>query len=113
MSLYTIEFEVSTNADWEDYFELRDDNGAVDLTGFSFAMDVRGADSALALSASSGNGNFVIPDAASGLFGVKVPAATMADVPPGLYQCDCLLNDSSRTLSLWSGRVLVKEGITQ
>jgi hypothetical protein len=113
VSLYSIEFEVSTNADWEDYFELRDDNGAVDLTGFSFAMDVRDGEGELALSASSADSTFVIADAAAGLFGIKVPAATMAAIRPGLYQCDCLLNDSSRTLGLWNGRVLVKEGITQ
>jgi hypothetical protein len=112
MSLYTIEFEISTNADWEDYFELRDDNGPVDLTGCTFGMDVRGDNGELLLSASSGNGTFAIVDAATGLFGVKVPASAMANVPPGFYQCDCVLGDGNRLLNLWSGNVLVKEGIT-
>jgi hypothetical protein len=112
MSLYTIEFEVSTNADWEDYFELRDDNGPVDLTDFSFVMDVRDEEGEIILEAASEDNTFTIVDAASGLFGVKIPASDMEDVPPGLYKCDCLAREGGRTLLLWSGSVLVKEGIT-
>jgi hypothetical protein len=113
MSLYTIEFEISTNADWEDYFELRDDAGPVDLTDFAFGMDVRGDNGELLLSASSEGETFVIVDAATGLFGIKVPASAMTDVPPGLYRCDCVMGDGNRLLNLWSGSVLVREGITQ
>jgi hypothetical protein len=112
MSLFHIQFEVSNNADWEDYFELRDEAGAVDLTGFSFLMDVR-KEGELVFHAATSNGQFVVIDAQAGVCGIKVPAAVMEGVAPGLYDCDCLMLETGRVLSLFTGKVLVKQGITE
>lgn len=115
MALFTVEFQAATNAGWEDNFELQDDTGgAIPLAGISFEMDIRKADGTLLIELSTAAGTLPILDAAGGIFGVNVPAATMAGLAPGLYALDCVMRETSpaRTLRLFEGRLYLEKGIT-
>lgn len=112
MALFTIEFQAATNADWEDNFELRDEAGSLNLAGATFEMDVRRADGMQAIELSTAAGTLPVLDADSGIFGVKVLAATMATLAPGTYLLDCLMRQGGQTLRLFEGRLFLEKGVT-
>jgi hypothetical protein len=115
MALFHVEFQVANNADWEDQFTLTDINGAaINLTGASFEMDIRSVGGVQLAQLDTAAGTMPILDATAGKFGVKVAAATMAGLAPGIYYLDCVLSETSpaRKLRLFEGRVLIEKGIT-
>jgi hypothetical protein len=114
MALFTVEFQAATNADWEDNFEVTDAAGdPIDLTGAAFEMDIRRADGTQLIELTTAAGTLPILNAAQGVFGVKVLAATMVTLAPGTYQLDCLVAQSGQTLRLFEGRLFLEKGITQ
>lgn len=112
-ALYAINFQVARNEDWADVFALTDEAGnALDLTGATFAMDVRKTDGTLALALTTGNGRLPVHDAAAGLMGPLVVKADIAALPAGVYRHDCLMTLAGRTQRLWYGDVTVLAGVT-
>ncbi len=110
MGFFTVDFETFTNEDWADSFELNDGEEAIGLAGASLAMRVSGQDGTV-IDLSTDNGLIEIVDAAAGEIAICVPKATMADIEPGIYAHDCTLTQEGQAFTLWSGRLVVQQGL--
>jgi hypothetical protein len=111
MAFYTMDLETATNEDFALAFDLSDGTAAIDLTGAGLDMKVRGA-SGTALELSTANGKITIADAAAGGFALSVPASEMSALAPGVYTHDCVLSQGGQSFALWSGRLLITQGIS-
>lgn len=113
-ALYAINFQIARNEDWADVFALTDEAGtALDLTGATFAMDLKKADGTVALSLTTGNGRLPVHDALSGLMGPLVLKSVLtSSLPAGVYKHDCLMTLGGRVQRLWYGDVTVLAGVT-
>ena len=110
---YRVTFDVPTNEDWVDTFELHDANGAWDISGATFAMKVRSTpevDPVLELTTS--NGRIAIVAAASGAFKIDVPASVVGSIAPGPYVHDLVMDLDGRKYRVMHGDVHVIKGIT-
>lgn len=121
MSLWTINFQVSTNEDWRDNILLVTDIGetsetAFDLTGSSFLMHLRGSPQAqrIDLLLSTDNGRIVIGDPATGLISFDVAQFVVEGINPGIYYHDIVWTMADdRRVNLASGTVNVVLGVTR
>jgi len=109
----TLNLEAATNADWRQQFKAADANGDdLSLSGATIRMDVRDRADNAVLSASVGSG-LTVTDAAAGEFELEIDRDTMADVTPGLYRFDLLIEKSGLALTVARGTVHVRDGVTQ
>ncbi len=109
----TLNLEAATNADWRQEFEAVDAAGdALALSGATIRMDVRDRAGAAALSLSVGSG-LTVTDAAAGEFELEVDRDTMADVTPGLYRFDLLIEIGGLALTAARGTLNIRKGVTQ
>ena len=122
MSLYEINFTVSTNEDWVDTLQFQEgvegDQTPVDLSGSSFLMHVRQEATQLAevLILSTDNGRVIIEPAPedTGKLSIYVSQETVDDLDPGAYVFDMVWTMAdSREVNLASGTLTVILGITR
>jgi hypothetical protein len=109
----TLNFEAATNADWRQPFKAVDAGGsALSLTGAVIRMDVRSrsGESALVLAIGSG---LTVTGAADGEFELEVDRDEMADLEPGLYRFDLLIEIDGLALTAARGTVNIRDGVTQ
>jgi hypothetical protein len=109
----TLNLEAATNADWRQEFAAVDAAGdALALSGAMIRMDVRDRAGAAALSLSVGSG-VSVTGAAAGEFELEVDRDTMADIAPGLYRFDLLIEIDDLALTAARGTVNIRAGVTQ
>ena len=109
----TLNLEAATNADWRQEFEAVDAAGeALALAGAAIRMDVRDRAGTLALSLSVGSG-VTVTGAAAGEFELEVDRAEMADIAPGLYRFDLLIEIDDLALTAARGTVNIRDGVTE
>lgn len=121
MSLWTINFQVSTNEDWRDNILLVTDFGessetAFDLSDSSFLMHLRQSPEAqrIDLLLSTDNGRIVIDDPATGLISFDVEQEVVEGLNPGVYVHDIVwIMADDRKVNLASGTVTVYLGVTR
>lgn len=122
MSLYQINFAVSTNEDWVDTLQFQEgpegSQTPVDLTGSSFLMHVKEAATQLAeeLILSTDNGRLIIEPAPEdeGKLSIYVPQETVNDLNPGVYVFDVVWTMADgREVNLAAGTLTVILGITR
>ncbi|GAA4180238.1 hypothetical protein [Shinella granuli] len=121
MSLWTINFQVSTNEDWRDNILLVTDLGesseaAFDLSGSSLLMHLRQSPEAqrIDLLLSTDNGRIVIDDPSTGLISFDVAQETVEGLNPGVYFHDIVWTMADdRKVNLASGTVTVDLGVTR
>lgn len=124
MSLFTINFAISTNEDWVDTLvfteipEGEEEAEPLDLAGTSFLMHLRTLPTRLAtvLVLSTGNGRIIIePDEEDvGKLTFHVPQETVDDIDPGTYVHDIVWTlADGREINFAEGTLTVKLGVTR
>jgi hypothetical protein len=86
---------------------------AVNLTGYTAAMQVRenANSSATILSVTSGSG--ITLGGTAGTIGVSVSASTMGSATPGFYVYDLELNSGSQVTRLIQGKFAIQAEVTR
>lgn len=122
MSLWTINFAVATNEDWRDSISLvtnpgESDEAPYDLTGSSFAMQLRNVAESLrvVLDLSTDNGRIIIGDPETdGDLSIIVPQAVIDDIGPGIFIHDIVwTRGDGAIVNLAAGTVTFTLGITR
>jgi hypothetical protein len=75
-------------------------------------MDVQNRAGTSALSLATGSG-LTVTDAAAGEFELEVDRDDMADLEPGLYRFDLLIEIDGLALTAARGTVNIRDGVTQ
>ncbi len=110
---YRVNLDMATNEDLRQTFKLTDSLDApVDLGGATLAMVLEPLDGGGGLELSTANARIVVLDAAAGEFELRVPAADMALVVPGVYRHDLLLRRDGRTHRIFEGTLTLVDGVT-
>lgn len=120
MSLTIVDYLVRTNEDWRDSLNLTSGVGEeaepVDLTGSTFAAQIRSSPDALfvLLEASTTNGRLVIADAAGGVLSWNITADEMATLVPATYAYDIVWTNPDGLIDTFvAGTLTVERGITR
>lgn len=108
----TLNLEAATNADWRQPFKAVDASGGnLSLTGAVIRMDVQNRAGTSALSLATGSG-LTVTDAAAGEFELEVDRDDMAEITPGLYRFDLLIEIDGLALTAARGTVNIRDGVT-
>ena len=115
MPVVAMDMTITTNADWLDgleYWDLQTPAQPIDLAGIEFEMSLRTTPSAatVVLKSTTDNGLIVVY---SNTWQLRVPAVTMALVPPAAYVYDLLGVADGYIRVLASGGVTVEQGVTR
>lgn len=107
-----INLEAATNTDWRQEFKVLDSAGdALSLSGATIRLDVRNRAGTAVLSLSVGSG-LSVTDSAAGEFELEVDRTETADIAPGLYNYDLLIEINGLALAAARGIVFFREGVT-
>lgn len=120
MTLFSINFAISTNEDWVDslVFVSGEEQEPLDLSGSSFKMQLRTVPEKLTKidEFSTENSRLVIEPAIEdvGKLSIVVPKETVDNISPGVYVYDLVWTMADgRAVNLAAGTVTVKLGITR
>jgi hypothetical protein len=109
---YAVNFTAATNADLAQAFALTDTAGApVSLQAATMVMAIETTPAAPPLIADTANGRIAITDSSAGTFEIRIPAAALQAMPPGVYRHDLVITRSGRKTRIWSGHVTLEQGI--
>jgi hypothetical protein len=115
-----VNISVYDNEDLRHDFQLLagtsiDDAVATDVTGWSFAAEIRDEKDALVLRLDSDEDNTMLPitDSVNGKISFRIPRETLP-LTAKLLKYDLLATDSQGFVRrLWGGKFLLKRGVTQ
>ena len=122
MSLFQINFSVSTNEDWLDTLsfaaEVEGEPEPYDITDSSFLMHIRKEATKLStvLVLSTENGRIIVEPAMEdvGKLTLSVPKETVDDIDPGTYVHDIVWTmGDGREVNLAQGTLTVNLGVTR
>ena len=112
------QFAIVTNGDWRDVIEFTQAGGApIDLSGIAFRAMVRAqaGDAGAVIDASTAN-QLLANGGSAGTLSFAVPAAQLAQIPPGDYVMDLLAMADGWQINLFQragpATVTIIQGIT-
>lgn len=113
MKLWQVDFEISSNADWEDAVPMLDaDGGAVNLAGATLRMAVKDKTGVIALDLTTANGRLSFDAGAPSTLKILVLGPVITALPAGGYQHDLLLTRAGRTTRVFFGTLRILKGVT-
>jgi hypothetical protein len=109
---YAVNFSAATNADLAQAFQLTDTSGTpLPLDAATLVMTVETPPGFPAVVAYTSNGRIAITEPSLGTFEIRIPAAVLGTVPPGVYRHDLVAARQGRTTRIWSGHLALERGV--
>jgi|SRR5215831_1470512 len=112
----TVNITTQNDADFYRQFAYQSSDGTpIDLTGGTFAMDVRrhAEDATVFMQLSSANGDIAIQDAINGKFTVLITKEKLLALSPGDYAQSLIMTQNGLRIPIWSGMLTNNWGPTR
>lgn len=111
MTVYTSNIVIHTSTDFEQTFAFQDDtsNSALNLNGYTGCAKIKKYES----SSPAGTFDVVFTNRDLGKVTISMGSTMTADLKPGKYFYDLLLNDGEKITRVVEGTVLVKKAVTR
>lgn len=111
MSIYVSNIIIYTGTDFEQTLTLEDgaNNSALNLNSYTGCAQLKRYES----SSASGSFNVTFPDRNGGRVAISMGSTTTANLKPGKYFYDLLLNNGQSVTRIIEGHAIVKQSVTR